>query len=130
MQPHPSANQLRKLHISWRDLKGFGRLEQAVKYLELGGELESPKQAKEWETVQKYGELRNRIVHDGASISKDNKALWKFAKDKELLVKGGAHPDDLIKVSPEFCKEVLQVIKMFLLHIHRKVKQGLYPASV
>ena len=101
----------RKLHISWRDLKGFGRLEQAVKYLELVGELESPKQAKDWETMQKYGELRNRIVHEGASISKDNKALWKFAKEKDLLVKGGVHPDDLIKVSPEFCKEVLQVTK-------------------
>lgn len=123
-----TVRRKKKLQISWGDLRG-GRLERAVKYLELVGELESPKQQTEWETVQMYGELRNRIVHYGASFSKDNKALGKFAREKGLLIKGGAHPDDLIKISPEFCKEVLQVTKVFLLHIHGKIMQGLYPTS-
>jgi len=119
----------RKLRISWSDLKDGG-LGKASKYLELVGEIQSPKQENEWKTVRMYGELRNRIVHDGARISKNNEALWKFAKEKDLIVEAGAHPDDLIKVSPGFCREVLQDTKMFLLHIHRKVNQGLYPDSV
>ena len=91
------------------------RLSSAEKYLVRLG-IEFPSQRPEWEEIERYKEIRNKIMHEGARIPEGNRRLLTYVREKQVVSTRGRHALELTRA---FCEEALENLKQFILETHR-----------
>lgn len=80
--------------IKINDIKGNGYIDQYRKYMSLIGKIKSAKRSSEWEEIDTFKLVRNRITHEGGHLitnpkSKvENHSAYKFLIDNKVLLAG------------------------------------------
>jgi len=103
------------LKINLSDIAGRG-IERAKTYLSKVAEIEFPKQSAEWETIQRFRDLRNVLIHEAGYLD-DEKAQHRQVKEFSELEGSGLsverHARDRINLMPEFLPGVLATLQKF-----------------
>lgn len=126
-----SAEQRRKTPFSVDDLKG-SITERAKAYL-TKLEIAFPSDTPEWNGINRYTAIRNKIVHAGGVVSKE----WNhfdYAKSREIIEPSEVQPGSLeppryIKVTREFCDEACNDFMNFLLKVYEAIHSDANPAD-
>ena len=95
-------------------LSSRNSVDNAKKYLEVLG-IEFPSGASEWQEIRRYREIRNKIMHQGATLSEGNDLLA-YAEEKQITSRWGERKLELTRL---FCEEAIETQKQFILKTHR-----------
>lgn len=82
-----------------------------------------PSDIPEWNNVNRYAEIRHKIVHEGGSVEKDWSDL-DYAKGKGII-----EPPRYIKVTRPFCDEACNDFVNFLLKVYEAIHSDANPAE-
>lgn len=96
-------------------VSGRNRISSTKEYLERLG-IRFPSHRPEWEEIERYKEIRNKIMHEGATFPEGNRLLLAYAREKQVVSKWGGRELELTKT---FCEESLENLKQFILETHR-----------
>ena len=105
LQPSSSVKDLRK------ELRKVSQIDKAVKYLKDLGIL-FPTETDLWKNMERYRELRNRIMHEGGRI-RPGEELRPYAEKHGII-----SPDDPfleIRLTKDFCNQAVDSMRELLL---------------
>ena len=97
-------------------VSGRDRISSAKKYLVRFG-IEFPSHRPEWGEMKLYREIRNKIMHEGATLPVGNRPLSAYAKEKRIISWWGEHQQ--LELTRTFCEEALENLTQFSLETHR-----------
>lgn len=126
-----SAKRRRKTPFSVNDLKG-SITERAKAYL-TKLEIAFPSDTPEWNGINRYTAIRNKIVHAGGVVSKE----WNnfdYAKARGIIEPSEVPPDSLeppryIKVTRKFCDDACDDFMNFLLKVDEAIHSDTNPVE-
>ena len=99
-----------------RDMTGNSK-----KYLNALG-IEFPPGAGEWGEINRYKEIRNKIVHGGSAVSKGTE-LYRYVEKKRILSAGGAKASRFLEITRPFCEEAIENERQFIILTFRAYDQ-------
>ena len=109
------AQRSAKCPISLETLSTRNNIGNAKKYLEALG-IDFPSGGDEWKEITAYREIRNIIMHSGASIPESNENLLKYAHEKQITSNWSRRELTLTRY---FCEEALDNLEKFVVMIYR-----------
>jgi hypothetical protein len=121
------ARQQGGYDLDLRDIAGTG-IHRARTFLKKVAKVDRPFETSEWATTLLYGEIRNRIVHNGGLFESDNKSNSLFQRASKLA--GAKFDDDLglhetagrqIMLSAEFVHDASAKLENLLSLVHREI---------
>ena len=97
------------------DMRGGSHLGRAKMYLEKLG-VDFPAQGSDWKEINTFQKIRNKIMHEGGSVSKSLE-LMKYAEERQILSSwsGGE-----LELNRQFCEEAIDNLEQFLVSVQRR----------
>lgn len=125
------AKLRRKTPFSVNDLKGSPK-ERGKAYLTKLG-IAFPSNTPEWNAINRYAAIRNKLVHEGGVVEKEW-SHFDYAKARGIIEPSEIPPDSkepprYIKVTRPFCDEACSDFKNFLLKVYEAIHSDANPTA-
>ena len=104
------VGKARDVPFSVGDIKGGSILQCAKKYCKRLG-LEFPSDVPEWSEITQYGQIRNKIVHQGGYLDSEN--LADYAQKEGIVSNGEKH----LELTFPFCEKAIGNFKRFMVKL-------------
>ena len=96
-------------------VSGRDRMSSAKRYLIRLG-IDFPSHGPEWDEIKLYKEIRNKIMHEGATLPEGKQDLLAYARKKGVVSRWSERE---LELNRPFCEEALENLIQFTLEIHR-----------
>ena len=97
------------------DLGSASYTDRAKRYLEKL-DVAFPADTPEWQRITRYRVIRNKIMHEDGAIPPEGD-ITDFAKAQKIVSTSGGNPR--LDLTRPFCDEAVEVMRRFLLDVHR-----------